>query len=172
MKLINSMCLKPDTLTECRRLFTALSVMKSSPVTHQYTAAVPNDHALRLPHPAVWEAQCGLLRDEGHSPVIHAHFASFKPETPGLFSFFLFFSPPFLSLLGISFSPWIRNGRAGFGLKSEVACIFGAPIRVLHHLNGKSEGAPKKKKKKAGMSNTLWRAFSHFGSTFCPSDLL
>lgn len=159
------MCLKPDTLTESRRLFTALSVMKSSPVTHRYTAAVPNDHALRLPHPAVWEVQCGRLRDEGHGPVIRTHSASFKPETPGLFSFF---SPPFLSLLGISFSPWIQNGRAGFSLKSEVACIFCAPIRVLHRLNGKSEGAPKNC---WNVKHTL-KSFLHFSSTFCPSDLL
>lgn len=101
MKLINSMCLKPDTLTECRRLFTALSVMKSSPVTHRYTAAVPNDYALRLPHPAVWEVQCGLLQDEGHSKVIHTHSASFKPETPSLFSFF----PPLFSASSVSVSP-------------------------------------------------------------------
>lgn len=41
MKLMDSMWLKPDTLTEWRRASTALSVMKSSLVGHQYGAAGP-----------------------------------------------------------------------------------------------------------------------------------
>lgn len=139
MKLINSMCLKPDTLTERRQPCTALSVMKSSPVTHRYTAAVPNDHALRLPHPAVWEVHCGLRRDEGHGPVIHTHSASLKPETPGLFSFF----PPLFPASSVSVSPH-EYRMEGRGLVWKANMYFCAPIRVLHHLNGKSEGAPKK----------------------------
>lgn len=41
MKLMDSMCLKPDTLTECRQAWTALSVTESSLVSHQYAEAVP-----------------------------------------------------------------------------------------------------------------------------------
>lgn len=41
VKLMDSMWLKPDTLTEWRRASTALSVTESSLVSHQYEAAAP-----------------------------------------------------------------------------------------------------------------------------------
>lgn len=59
------MCLKPDTQTENRltRRHRDLTVMEDSPVTHQYDAALPNDHIHQPPPPRPAAGSVPTCRD-------------------------------------------------------------------------------------------------------------